>query len=109
MWNEREPLNPIDELLRGQPMWEPPHGFAQRVAASARPWSDGAANESDWRSWMTALERGALAGVGVYATAVVWEAAAPAVLMNVTAAGWIAAMLSVAWACYASRSLFSRI
>ena len=105
MRHEGEPLDPIDQALRGQ-AWEPPPGFARMVAAAAQREHSA---PRDWQPWLQALERGALAGVGVYATAVVWEVAAPAVLMNATAVGWAAATLALAWAGYVSRSLFSRI
>jgi len=106
MRHEDEPLDRIDEVLRG-PAWEPPPGFARMVARAAQ--REHAAPERDWQGWLQALERGALAGLGVYATAVVWQQAAPAVLMNVTTLGWIAATASLALAGYDSRSLFSRI
>ncbi len=106
MRHEGEPLDQIDEALRG-PAWEPLPGFAWMVAAAAQP-SRGAPAR-DWQAWLGAIQRGALAGLGVYATAVVWEAAGPAVLMNVAVVGWVAATLALAWAAYVSRSLFSRI
>jgi len=107
MRHEAEPLDQIDQALRG-PVWEPPPGFARTVtAAAAQP--EHVAPARDWQPWLHALERGALAGVGVYATAVVWQVAAPAVLMNTTLVGWIAATMALAWAGYVSRSLFSRI
>lgn len=106
MRNEGEPLDQIDEVLRG-PAWQPPPGFAPMVAAAAqRQYAEPA---RDWRAWLRALERGALTGLGVYATGVVWQQAAPAVLMNAAVVGWVAATLALAWSAYVSRSLFSRI
>jgi hypothetical protein len=105
MRHEDEPLDPIDQALRS-PGWEPPLGFARRIVAAAYHEQR---TQRDWQPWLQALERGALAGVGAYATAVVWQVSAPAVMMNPTVVGWVAATLALAWAGYVSRSLFSRI
>jgi hypothetical protein len=95
----------IDEALRKQPMWNPPEGFAYRTALRHAPQPA----ERDWSAWLVALERGALGGLGVYASSVVWQIAAPDLLMNLTAVAWVLATASLAWAGYVSRSLFSRI
>ena len=106
MRHQDDQIDPIDDILRREPMWEPPPGFARMIAAGVHREYTAA---RDWQPWLQALERGALAGLSVYATAVVWQVAAPVVLMNVTVAGWVAATLALAWGGYVSRSLFSRI
>ena len=105
---ETEHVDPIDDALRATPMWDPPAGFAWRVtvAASAATVHDDA---RDWVSWLRALEQGALAGLGVYMLAVLWRIIGPDLLMNGIGVAWMTVALSLAWAAYVSRSLFSRI
>jgi hypothetical protein len=86
----------IDDVLRRQPMWRPPAGFAYRVAALHGPQPAG----RDWSAWLTALERGALAGLGVYVSWVVWQLGTPDLRANMTAVGWVTATASVAYAWY---------
>lgn len=95
----------IDDVLRSQPLWQPPVGFATRVAALYGPQPV----ERDWSAWLIALERGALAGLAVYVWSAVWQVAEPDLLKNLTAVAWVMASASLAWAGYVSRSLFSRI
>jgi hypothetical protein len=66
--------DPIDEALRGLPVWTPPSGFARRVAIrgvehiQAPP----APTRSAWPT-LQAVTRGTLAGIGTYGAAYLLE------------------------------------
>jgi hypothetical protein len=109
-----EEMHPLDEVLKRQPSWEPPPGFARRVVVRAsmdsRPWPD---REHPRRAgFLRAAALGLAAAAGAYVVGVLLSALVASVVretvttvdgyarfMEVTARAIASRAVLVSWLC----------